>query len=548
MMSNRGVFNLIDDPWLPARRRSGAVERIAPWGIVDRIDEDPFVAIAWPRPDFDGAAHEFLIGLLSTAAAPDDDDHWEDWWERPPTPEQLQERFASVASAFDLDGPGSRFMQDLDPLEGVGAWDVEMLLIDAPAAKTRSNNADLFVRRGGVSVFGRAAAAMALYTLNAYAPTGGQGHRTSLRGGGPMTTLVVARHKVHGATLWGRVWPNVETARRTGQHSGDGLERIFPWLASTRTSNPKAGGRPTVPGDVDPLQVYWGMPRRIRLSFEDANGRSCDLTGNDDFVVVANYRTKNYGTDYTEGFEHPLTPYYREKADAAKRPVHAKPGSITYRSWPGLVVRSTDGLRYPAQVVRHCRKRWHNWIETRIVVFGYDMKQQKARAWIQGEMPIWLLENTARESIEDFIHMVAKGAGRVGSLLARAVKSALYERPSDAKGDYGFMVERFDRETEGTFFSALKEAVESTRRSPDAADPTIRARENWMSEAAAAARRLFDEHAPAERLEHRDMHRHVKARFCLDLALNGRGKEGRLLFEDLVIVSPERARKRKEAA
>ena len=543
------MFNLVDDPWLPARRRSGAVERIAPWGIVDRIDEDPFVAVAWPRADFDGAAHEFLIGLLSTAAAPDDDDHWEDWWERPPAPEQLRERFAPVASAFDLDGPGPRFMQDLDPLEGVGAKGIGTLLIDAPGAQTLRNNADLFVKRGGVSLMCRAAAAMALYTLNAYAPSGGAVHRTSLRGGGPMTTLIVARHEVHGATLWGRVWPNVETAERIGRRSGGGLERIFPWLAPTRTSNRKAGGRSTSPGDVDSLQVYWGMPRRIRLSFEDSDGRSCDLTGNDDSVVVAKYRTKNYGTDYTEGFEHPLTPYYRQKAGAAKLPVHPKPGGVTYRLWPGLVIRSKDGLRDPARVVLHCRDRWRNWPETRFVAFGYDMDNMKARAWIQSEMPIWIAEDGLRERIERFVEHVAKGAGTVGMLLTRSIKAALCGRPSDARGDYGFVTERFYRDTEGAFFRALGDAMELTQRIPDEGDPTLRARESWIRDVAGTAFRLFDEYASADGLEHRDMRRLVKARFFLDLALGGRGKEGRSLFErDLEIASPERAHKRKEAA
>ncbi|MDD9985156.1 MAG: type I-E CRISPR-associated protein Cse1/CasA [Spirochaetaceae bacterium] len=68
------VFNLIDTSWLPVQRRSGGIERISPWQVSDRIEEDPIVAFAWPRPDFNGAAHEFLIGLLATAAAPADDD------------------------------------------------------------------------------------------------------------------------------------------------------------------------------------------------------------------------------------------------------------------------------------------------------------------------------------------------------------------------------------------------------------------------------------------------------------------------------------------
>ncbi len=549
-------FNLIETAWLPVRRRSGGVERIAPWRVNERIHEDPFVAFAWPRPDFDGAAHEFLIGLLSAAAAPDDEDRWRDWWSRPPAPPELRERFARVAPAFDLDGPGPRFMQDADPLEDVGVKNVEALLIDAPGAQTLRNNADLFVKRDGAAVLCRAAAAMALYTLNAYAPSGGKGYRTSLRGGGPMTTLIVARHEDRGDTLWDRLWPNVETAEQIERRAGaaaprDDPEGIFPWLTPTRTSNPKAGGRRTAPGDVHPLHVYWGMPQRIRLSFEDANGRSCGLTGIGDSVVVADYRTKNYGIDYTEGFEHPLTPYYRTKGNAVKLPVHPRPGGVTYRLWPGLVVPSRDGLREPARAVRHRRERWDGLseTETRLAAFGYDMKQAKARAWVQSETPLWLPENDERKLIESFVDQVATGAAAIAALLTRAIKSALYERPSDAGGDYGFVAERFYRETEAAFFSALGEALESIRRDADADDPTLRARENWVPAAAEAARRLFDDHAPADGLEHRGMLRHVEARFFLDLALSGRGKAGRSLFErDLGIAAPEAARRRKEAA
>ena len=78
--ATRGVYNLIDEPWLPVRRRSGTVVNIQPWRVTEGIDEDAFIGFAWPRPDFNGAAHELLIGLLSSAAAPEDDDEWTDWW------------------------------------------------------------------------------------------------------------------------------------------------------------------------------------------------------------------------------------------------------------------------------------------------------------------------------------------------------------------------------------------------------------------------------------------------------------------------------------
>lgn len=550
--SLQAVFNLIDEPWLPVRRQSGAVELIQPWRINARVGDDPFVSFAWPRPDFNGAAHELLLGLLTTAAAPTDEDEWEDWWMDPPSPERLERRFSAVAHAFDLDGPGPRFLQDLDPLEGADDKEVASLLIDAPGALTVRNNADLFVKRGVAPVLSRAAAAMALYTLNSYAPAGGAGHRTSLRGGGPLTTLVIASHPTHGDTLWGRLWPNVESreqieARATGAVLEDDPDAIFPWLVPTRASNRKAGGRPTTPADVHPLHVYWAMPRRVRLLFQPAKGRRCGLTATEDSIVALAYRTRNYGTDYSGGFEHPLTPYYRQKASSVlKLPVHPSPGGISYRSWPGLVVRSKDGLREPAPVIRHwVRSRAGSAGDSRFAAFGYDMDNMKARSWVEAEMPLWSFDGDIQEQLGEFVRRIVAAADTAARLVIGAVKSATHDRVGDAKGDYGFIAERFYRDTEEAFHAAVTRAISLFRVNPEADDPAIDARRRWAPVVERAALRLFDEYAPSDGLEDRDMHRHVKARFYLTLALRGHGKAGRSLFDgDLGIRAPKAGRAR----
>lgn len=549
------TFNLFAEPWLPVRRRSGVVEQIQPWRITDRLATDPFVAFAWPRPDFNGAAHELLIGLLSTAAAPEDDDAWENWWDNPPASDVLEQRFSAVAHAFDLDGPGPRFMQDVDPLDDAESKEVAALLIDTPGAQTLRNNADLFVKRGAAPVLCRASAAMALFTLSTYAPAGGAGHRTSLRGGGPMTTLIVADHRDYGQTLWGRLWPNVESleqidARSVESRRVEDPATIFPWLAPTRTSNPKAGGRPTTPDDVHPLQVYWGTPRRIRLQFEEAQGRRCGLTATHDAAVVASYRTRNYGANYSEGLQHPLTPYYRQNAKAVMwLPVHPAPGGISYRLWPGIVVRSKDGLREPARAIRHwLNERDPRSSESRFVAFGYDMDNMKARAWMEGEMPLLRFDDVTRNWLAEFIRRATAGANTVARLVTAQVKSALYDRPKDASGDFGFIAERFFRDTEGAFQSALSDMAPSIRENPETDGPIAEALQRWAPIMSKAALRLFDEYAPWEGLEDRDMHRHVKAHFFLTLALAGHGKTGESLFDrDLEIPSPrtERTRSRK---
>ena len=50
---------------------------------------------------------------------------------------------------------------------------------------------------------------------------------------------------------------------------------VFPWMGKTRTS--KAKGSETTPEQVNPLQAYWGMPRRVRIDFEDLEEGRCDF-------------------------------------------------------------------------------------------------------------------------------------------------------------------------------------------------------------------------------------------------------------------------------
>ncbi|MBA1331821.1 CRISPR-associated protein Cse1, partial [Candidatus Endoriftia persephone str. Guaymas] len=180
-------MNLIDDPWIPIRRASGREELIAPWQITDSAD--PIIALAAPRPDFNGALLQFLIGMLQTAYPPESEDKWEQWLENPPSPARLKQHFEPFADSFNLMGDSPLFMQAFEPLNG-DEKPIANLLIDAPGAQTLKQNADHFIKRGGIEKICPCCAATALFTLQTNAPAGGAGHRTSLRGGGPLSTLI----------------------------------------------------------------------------------------------------------------------------------------------------------------------------------------------------------------------------------------------------------------------------------------------------------------------------------------------------------------------
>src|SRR5438128_584912 len=100
-------MNLIEDEWIPVRRRSGEVTRIGPWQVTDGFAEDPFIELAAPRPDFNGALIQFLIGLLQTAVPPTNGQARRAWRRSPPSAEELRARLENLVRFFDLDGSGA---------------------------------------------------------------------------------------------------------------------------------------------------------------------------------------------------------------------------------------------------------------------------------------------------------------------------------------------------------------------------------------------------------------------------------------------------------
>jgi CRISPR system Cascade subunit CasA len=233
------IFSLLDRRWIPVLRASGAHDAIRPADITSCVDDDPVTAVAWGRPDLDAATREFLIGLLSTACV-DARDRWRAWFNNPPSSEVLDAAFALLAPAFVLDGLGPRFQQDLDSV-GNEQVPVSQLFIEAPGGNTVRKNLDHFVHRGGIEMLSRPGAAIALHCLQTFAPAGGAGYRTSLRGGGPLTTLLAPGMDQNGrpAALWRTLWLNVLPTKGESEDPPPrlNLPRIFPWLAPTRVSD-----------------------------------------------------------------------------------------------------------------------------------------------------------------------------------------------------------------------------------------------------------------------------------------------------------------------
>ena len=240
--------NLLTDAWLPFRLRDGSTS-VLPLSAVVR---DDVIDVDLPREDFTSAAYQLLIAILQTIMAPQDDIEWGDRFHQPPTEAELSERFLLIEHAFSMNEPAPLFMQDFDPLDHAKPITIAGLLIDAPGENTIKLNTDHFVKRGVGDVMSPAMAVLALWTLQVNAPAGGAGHRVGLRGGGPLTVLVIPDSLE--ASFWQKLWLNVINREVWVYEDPDfHSSKVFPWLSSTRDSKNK--GTEVYRHHVHPLQM-----------------------------------------------------------------------------------------------------------------------------------------------------------------------------------------------------------------------------------------------------------------------------------------------------
>lgn len=508
-------MNLLTDAWLPLRRASGVVEWVAPHHLTSHIKTNPFVAIASNRADFNGALTEFLIGLLQTAMAPDEETWFEMLEDGPPSPEDLEAKLAPHEAAFAFTGPGARFMQDLT-LEEVEDKRIGQLLIDEPGDSALKKNTDHFVKRERLEGLCLPCSAAALYTLQTYAPSGGAGHRTSLRGGGPLTSIITGRN------LWETCWLNVMPVEAfIGNYEAhEAVEATFPWMAETRTSEKKTG-RDTLPTDCHPNQMYWGMPRRIRLVMDEALTLTCGICHREMTGGVRAYNTQNYGINYQGTWRHPLSPH---RIDKKGLPIPLHPGStgLPYRYWMGVVVEKKVMMKKgeqlemePARAVQRFTREMSNLdvsIPKRIAVFGYDMDNMNPRCWYEGEMPLIFPEADNETLLEAFSHGSAQFVKAASEAAGELGKAAFKVQGNPDEARHSFW-----SETEEAFYEALRDL-----RSELAQGDALEVRRTWREVIAKAALEIFERVAMSGHFGGQDPAKVAKAHHALRLALYGK--------------------------
>ena len=494
-------MNLLTDQWLPVRRRDGSEEKISPYEVTTQFADNPIVDLWPPRPDFRSALYQLLIGMFQVAVMPNDDEGWLELWDEPPQPEWLQEKLLAYRECFEIESDGTAFMQDYSPLD-TEPQSLDNLFISLPA--------NGHFQKSDIANISPYWAAVALFTLQTFAPSGGSGHRVGLRGGGPLTTIVIPEKD---KTLWGTVWLNVLEKDELKHLSGDiikeDLATVFPWMGPTRTSE---GGRVTLPEDCHPGQMFFGMPRRIRLLFDHCTG-ICDLSGEQSGIVVSSYKTKNLGINYDGPWLHPLNAYSinPKKPEEPPLPIKGQPGGITYRHWAGLVINGENQI--PAKVVQQLnasstRRDILEEYGANVWASGYDMDNMKARCWYESTMPLFPLSPEESIIVKERVSFLVGAAFEAAKNLRSSVKSAWFKRPKDVKGDLSFLDTSFWQQTEAAFYQNLGRLV----KEPSNSSLVVEIATQWEREIKRTARSLFDSWALSAQEDGLNMKRVVKAR------------------------------------
>lgn len=489
------MLNLISDPWIPVVRRGGR-DSVRP----DQIAESDVLRPDWPRPDLNLACLELLVGLTYLAHPPQGRDDRAS----PPDAAALRRAMKPLEPAFNLLGDGPRFLQDFEPLGDKGN-PPGMLFIDSAGGNAAKKNSDLMVHRSRYEALPLPLAAMALYTLQAFAPEGGRGNRTSMRGGGPMVTLV----KPQSEGLWPLVWANVPTGKPLDPKD---LE-VLPWMRPTETS--ESVGKITVPASDSPSkldpEVFFGQPRRLRL-----------VARSNEVIEVIQ---QPWGTNY-EGWRHPLTPYYKNGSKTLA--CHPKPGGFGYRNWRGVILQSETASR-PRTLLQYLRD--FEGARCSLIVAGWAMHTMKPLDFLWSEQPVFPLS----DEHEDRAARSVEAAEQAGYAVASCVSVGVGEGVGEAAPNKGA-----GQRAREAFFVATQGVFEETLESMSAGG--LFSPEKWVAAMRREALQIFDREVMPGLADLGETRRGkaIKERSKLIDAFTGRPPFGKKIFDPLGLERPAR--------
>jgi CRISPR system Cascade subunit CasA len=284
-------MNLLEDPWIPVRELGASACRVVTYR--ELLCEARSWQVSLPRDDLELACIQLLVCMTQVMFLPADDRAWRERISRALSHGEFAASTAPFSTWFDLDHPSHPFMQT----RGVDAKEVtpiQKLLVGLP----EGNNHAFFNEVGEARRIGGAVAAIALFNQACNAPSFGGGFKGSLRGGSPITTLVV----VPNGSLRETVWLNVLTRDRV-------LQRLPGWSGHFERDKPTwlepiAAGATIHWNEIGLARGLFWQPAIVEL-VRGAEDETCDVIDGAPVPVYIGFRKKKFGFSVEGLWPHP---------------------------------------------------------------------------------------------------------------------------------------------------------------------------------------------------------------------------------------------------
>ena len=211
-------MKLLEDAWIPIGNQQTITLQTLLTQAVD-------CQISLPRDDMEMACLQLLICLVQSLFTPPDTETLKQRIKIPLTTDQYQAGIDGIESWFDLSHPDQPFMQTR------GVKSKELTPMDKLFAGLDSSTSSVFVNEPGLADrLCPSCTSIGLYNQANNAPSFGGGFKGSLRGGTPISTLVLDRLHETKDGLRQRIWRNVL--------SEDMLNTFMPWYMETHQQKP----------------------------------------------------------------------------------------------------------------------------------------------------------------------------------------------------------------------------------------------------------------------------------------------------------------------
>lgn len=412
-------MNILYDKWVPVEDANGAVCKIAPADLPG----SSFVRIAHPRSDFSSMALELLCCIFQTAMAPQNALERLDFirGKRLPSSEHLE----ALRPAFELDGPGPRFMQ-VPVGQDMRANPVSTLLFESPGENTVELNKDLFVARNNAASICSHCAPVALFLNQSHARMGGMGYRT-----GPRETSVLAV-LVEGATVWESVCLNLLPAKWFDDQTGVQDENVlhsFPWLHNAEELSKKQTLPLSTFGRYGVL--YW-TPVALHLLFApNEHETPCLACGSVTADHVHGVVRKSTAAQLTGSVRHPHAGWNPQGNKGAGRAIETPKDGVTAELWQALMVGAMVDHSLPAWSYLTAK----NAVHARLHAFGFAMNQMSPLYWLDEITPVLMWSTpehrAAMRNAAELLVAVAQKA-------TAALRASLFRNPKNSVGNPSF--------------------------------------------------------------------------------------------------------------